>query len=84
MLGTLPILYFGNEEQKSKYLPKLASGEWKASYCLTEPGSGSDALAAKTRMGMIATKEYAPPGLATVDTSLDLFSDVRNGNLIFR
>ncbi|MEZ5004742.1 MAG: acyl-CoA dehydrogenase family protein [Chitinophagales bacterium] len=48
-IGTMPILYFGNEEQKQKYLPKLASGELKASYCLTEPGSGSDALAAKTR-----------------------------------
>jgi len=48
-IGTLPILYFGTEEQKKKYLPKLASGEWKASYCLTEPGSGSDALAAKTK-----------------------------------
>jgi hypothetical protein len=36
-IGTLPILYFGSEEQKQKYLPKLASGEWKASYCLTEP-----------------------------------------------
>ncbi|MBX7224675.1 MAG: acyl-CoA dehydrogenase family protein [Chitinophagales bacterium] len=47
-IGTLPILYFGNEEQKAKYLPKLATGEWKASYCLTEPGSGSDALGAKT------------------------------------
>jgi alkylation response protein AidB-like acyl-CoA dehydrogenase len=48
-IGTLPILYFGTEEQKTKYLPKLASGEWKASYCLTEPESGSDALAAKTK-----------------------------------
>jgi alkylation response protein AidB-like acyl-CoA dehydrogenase len=48
-IGTLPILYFGNEEQKQKYLPKLASGELMASYCLTEPGSGSDALAAKTK-----------------------------------
>ena len=48
-IGTLPILYFGNEDQKKKYLPKLATGEWKASYCLTEPGSGSDALAAKTK-----------------------------------
>ncbi len=48
-IGTLPILYFGTEEQKKHYLPKLASGEWKASYCLTEPGSGSDALAAKTK-----------------------------------
>ena len=48
-IGTLPILYFGNETQKEKYLPKLATGEWKGSYCLTEPGSGSDALAAKTK-----------------------------------
>lgn len=48
-IGTLPILYFGNEAQKEKYLPKLATGEWKGSYCLTEPGSGSDALAAKTK-----------------------------------
>ena len=48
-IGTLPILYFGNEDQKNKYLPDLASGKRKASYCLTEPGSGSDALAAKTK-----------------------------------
>lgn len=48
-IGTLPILYFGTKAQKDKYLPKLATGEWKASYCLTEPGSGSDALAAKTK-----------------------------------
>ncbi|CAN5612894.1 acyl-CoA dehydrogenase family protein [soil metagenome] len=48
-IGTLPIMYFGTEAQKKKYLPKLATGEWKGSYCLTEPGSGSDALAAKTK-----------------------------------
>lgn len=48
-IGTLPILYYGNEAQKQKYLPLLATGKWKASYCLTEPGSGSDALAAKTK-----------------------------------
>lgn len=47
-IGMLPILYFGTDEQKQKYLPNLAAGVWKASYCLTEPGSGSDALAAKT------------------------------------
>lgn len=47
-IGTLPILYYGNEEQKKKYLPKLVSGEWKSAYCLTEPTSGSDALSAKT------------------------------------
>lgn len=48
-IGTLPILYFGNEEQKNKYIPKLVSGEWMSAYCLTEPDSGSDALAAKTK-----------------------------------
>ncbi|NUM50525.1 MAG: acyl-CoA dehydrogenase family protein [Flavobacteriales bacterium] len=48
-IGTLPILYFGNEEQKKKYIPKLASGELKASYCLTEPGAGSDANSGKTK-----------------------------------
>lgn len=48
-IGMLPFLYFGTEEQKAEYLPKLISGELKASYCLTEPSSGSDALAAKTR-----------------------------------
>jgi alkylation response protein AidB-like acyl-CoA dehydrogenase len=47
-IGTLPILYFGTEAQKKKYIPKLASGQWKGSYGLTEPGSGSDALGAKT------------------------------------
>ncbi len=48
-IGTLPIVYYGTEEQKKAYLPKLASGEWKAAYCLTEPDSGSDANAAKTK-----------------------------------
>ncbi|XOV95237.1 MAG: acyl-CoA dehydrogenase family protein [Bacteroidota bacterium] len=48
-IGTLPILYYGTEEQKQKYLPKLASGEWKASYCLTEPDAGSDANSGKTK-----------------------------------
>jgi len=48
-IGMLPILYFGTEAQKSKYLPGLISGQLKASYCLTEPSSGSDALAAKTK-----------------------------------
>lgn len=47
-IGTLPILYFGTAEQKAKYIPKLASGEWKGAYGLTEPNSGSDALGAKT------------------------------------
>jgi alkylation response protein AidB-like acyl-CoA dehydrogenase len=48
-IGTLPILLFGTEEQKSKYLPKLASGEMIGAYCLSEAHAGSDALAAKTR-----------------------------------
>ena len=47
-IGSLPIVLFGNHEQKSQYLPKLASGELIAAYALTEPGSGSDALGAKT------------------------------------
>ncbi|HEX4946699.1 MAG TPA: acyl-CoA dehydrogenase family protein [Blastocatellia bacterium] len=48
-IGMLPLVYFGNEAQRAKYLPKLATGEWVAAYCLTEPDSGSDALAAKTK-----------------------------------
>jgi alkylation response protein AidB-like acyl-CoA dehydrogenase len=48
-IGTLPIVYFGTEEQKKKYLPKLATGEWIAAYCLSEPQAGSDAQNALTR-----------------------------------
>lgn len=48
-IGMLPILYYGTEEQKQKYLPRLGNGELKASYCLTEPSAGSDALSGKTR-----------------------------------
>ena len=48
-IGMLPILYYGTEEQKLKYLPGLGNGELKASYCLTEPSAGSDALSGKTR-----------------------------------
>ena len=51
-IGMLPFLYFGTEEQKAEYLPKLISGELKSAYCLTEPSSGSDALSAKTRAGL--------------------------------
>jgi alkylation response protein AidB-like acyl-CoA dehydrogenase len=47
-IGTLPLLFFGNHEQKSRYLPRLATGELIAAYALTEPGSGSDALGART------------------------------------
>jgi alkylation response protein AidB-like acyl-CoA dehydrogenase len=48
-IGTLPILLYGNQKQKEKYLPKLASGEWMGCYCLTEPGAGSDANSGKTK-----------------------------------
>ena len=48
-IGTLPITLYGTEEQKQKYVPKLASGEWFGSYCLTEPGAGSDANSGKTK-----------------------------------
>ncbi|HTZ75282.1 MAG TPA: acyl-CoA dehydrogenase family protein [Candidatus Aquilonibacter sp.] len=48
-IGTIPLVYFGTEEQKTKYLPKLATGEWLACYCLSEPQAGSDALASRTR-----------------------------------
>ena len=48
-IGTLPIVYFGTEDQKKKYLPKLATGEWLASYCLSEPQAGSDAQNSRTR-----------------------------------
>jgi butyryl-CoA dehydrogenase len=47
-IGTLPLVYYGTEEQKRRYLPRLASGEWTAAYCLTEPGAGSDALGGTT------------------------------------
>jgi alkylation response protein AidB-like acyl-CoA dehydrogenase len=57
-IGTLPILYFGTEEQKKKYIPKLATGEWKGSYGLTEPGSGSDALGAKTTATLSADGKH--------------------------
>lgn len=48
-IGSLPIVYYGNEAQKQKYLPKLATGEFTSAYCLTEPGAGSDANSGKTR-----------------------------------
>jgi alkylation response protein AidB-like acyl-CoA dehydrogenase len=57
-IGTLPILYYGNEEQKKKYVPKLASGEWKACYCLTEPDSGSDANSGKTKAKLSADGKH--------------------------
>jgi alkylation response protein AidB-like acyl-CoA dehydrogenase len=57
-IGTLPILYYGNDAQKAKYLPKLASGEWKACYCLTEPGAGSDANSGKTKAVLSADGKH--------------------------
>jgi alkylation response protein AidB-like acyl-CoA dehydrogenase len=57
-IGTLPILYFGTPEQKQKYIPKLATGEWKGSYGLTEPNSGSDALGARTSAKLSADGKY--------------------------
>lgn len=62
-IGTLPILYYGNDAQKKKYIPKLASGEWKSCYCLTEPGSGSDANSGKTKAVLSADgKHYVVNG----------------------
>ncbi len=57
-IGTLPILYFGTDEQKKKYVPKLATGEWKGAYGLTEPNSGSDALGAKTTATLSADGKH--------------------------
>ena len=57
-IGTLPLLYYGTEEQKNKYIPKLATGEWKAAYCLTEPGSGSDANSGKTKAVLSEDGKY--------------------------
>ena len=48
-IGTMPILLYGNDEQKKKYIPKLSTGEWIGAYCLTEPGAGSDANSGKTK-----------------------------------
>ena len=57
-IGTLPVLFFGNEEQKRKYLPKLAKVELLAAYALTEPQAGSDALAVRTRADLSADGKY--------------------------
>jgi alkylation response protein AidB-like acyl-CoA dehydrogenase len=57
-IGTLPILYYGNDVQKQKYLPKLATGEYKAAYCLTEPDSGSDANSGKTRAKLAEDEKH--------------------------
>ncbi len=57
-IGTCPILYYGTDAQRAKYLPKLATGELKAAYALTEPGSGSDALGAKTKAVLSADGKH--------------------------
>jgi alkylation response protein AidB-like acyl-CoA dehydrogenase len=57
-IGTLPILYYGTEEQKQKYVPRLATGELKAAYCLTEPDSGSDANSGKTKATLTADGKH--------------------------
>jgi alkylation response protein AidB-like acyl-CoA dehydrogenase len=57
-IGTLPIMYYGNDQQKTKYLPKLVTGEYKASYCLTEPDSGSDANSGKTKAKLTEDGKY--------------------------
>ena len=57
-IGTLPILYYGNDAQKEKYIPKLATGEWKAAYCLTEPNSGSDANSGRTSAKLSADGKH--------------------------
>lgn len=57
-IGTMPITLYGNEEQKKKYIPKLSSGEWFGSYCLTEPGAGSDANSGKTKAELTADGKH--------------------------
>ncbi len=57
-IGTLPILYYGNEEQRKKYIPKLASGEMVGAYCLTEPGAGSDANSGTTKAELSEDGEH--------------------------
>jgi alkylation response protein AidB-like acyl-CoA dehydrogenase len=57
-IGTLPILYYGNEEQKQKYIPKLATGEMIGAYCLTEPGAGSDANSGTSKATLSADGKY--------------------------
>ena len=57
-IGLLPLVFFGNEEQKQRYLPKLISGEWMAAYCLSEAQAGSDALAARTRAELSADGKH--------------------------
>ena len=74
-IGTLPIVYYGTEAQKQRYLPKLATGEWLAAYSLTEPQAGSDALAARTRAVLGPDGNYRLTGTKQFITNA-AFADV--------
>ncbi len=76
-IGTLPLLFYGTAEQKSRYLPRLMSGELIAAYALTEPGSGSDALGAKTKATRLPNGDYSLTGVKQFITNggfADLFT----------
>ncbi len=76
-IGTLPLVYYGNEAQKQQYLPKLATGEWLAGYALTEPGAGRDALGARTGAERDADGAYRLSGTKQFITNAgfaDLFT----------
>src|SRR5262249_51855736 len=76
-IGSLPLVYYGTEAQKTRYLPKLATGEWLAAYALTEPQAGSDALAARSRATLQPDGPYRPTGTKQFITNAgfaDLFT----------
>ena len=76
-IGTLPLLFYGTDEQKQRYLPRLMSGELLAAYALTEPGSGSDALGAKTKATRLPNGDYSLTGVKQFITNggfADLFT----------
>ncbi len=60
-IGTLPIMYYGNKDQRERYVTKLATGELLGSYCLTEPGAGSDANSGKTNAKLVRRRETLYP-----------------------
>src|SRR5699024_11790825 len=71
-IATLPITYYGTEEQKEKHLPKLASGEYIGAYCLTEPEAGSDAMAANTKAVLNVEKKHDLLNIYTITiTNID-------------
>ena len=87
-IGTMPILLYGNEDQKIKYIPKLASGEYFGAYCLTEPGAGSDANSGKTKAVLSNDKSHylisgqkiwiSNAGFADILTVFDKIEDDKN------